>query len=111
MLKRVNCALRVGSVVGAYAYRVKLLIIDKLFVVVVTMNVFHAVVFEKFLRFAVNEVSTADNFNVGHFFELLNVRLCNPACADNTHFEFFRCVNIAFFLVFLEHIENVLICH
>ena len=109
VLQSINCALCVRSVVGANAYCVKLFVVDKLFVIVIAANVFNTVFFKKFLCLAVYKVCAANDFNVGHFFELLNVCVRNPARSYNTNLQFFGGVDCGFLLILFKLIQNIIV--
>ncbi len=101
MLERVDCGLGVLTVVGADGDRIKSerLVVDQLLVgSVVGLDALDAVLCEESGGLAGNEVSACDDLNVGLCEVSLDVRICNPAAADNGHTQLAGSVNSAAFL-------------
>ena len=67
MLKGIDSALCVCHVVGTNRNRVKLFVVDELFVAGVCTDVFETVSFEERIGFAGNKVSARNDFDIVHF--------------------------------------------
>ena len=100
-----DCTRSVLTVICTDAYTVKILFIsEKLFVAVIESYVFKAVLCSKLFSLTGDKVSHCNDLNIGHLLICNGVFACNPACADDTYFNFSACA-LNFFCCYLIWIK------